>query len=379
MLSLYTFLNSLHKGSVIYFKDGKNGKRVEKYDKDTGIVYFTNGINYDAQSIYRDVLKLVNNGRTISDDKKPVKFIRDINGNYIKPGAYCGLYIDNPNLYFDTGVVLEVDGDVVFYKTGSQTYVADLETVVIISEEEFLKAKKKEIKYSGYKKVKYNDFLKMANWTEKGPHVRKNPDLLVKAVGFKFYVGSSVEKTVFNRLFNSDEVFDIRGQNLEIPYGRKGPKSYSPDLIVYNKDETITIVEVKPVEQMAMDEVLTKYVVLKNYCLTNGYKYLMCGAATAKSKLMNFEDIRRRKVNDDLKRFVNSTIKKKGYISQKELREYEKGLGLVGNSEKNPVMYDLVAYVLQHLDKYYMYSKKDKNNYNWRIIKNKYNNKIKLS
>lgn len=228
------------------------------------------------------------------------------------------------------------------------------------------------------KKFTYEEFLNMTDWTQKSSVVKKNENLLVTTkTGFKFYVGSTDEKYIFDRLNKQDDVIDIRGQNFVINYRYSGKeREYHPDFVVFYKNGTICLYEVKPVIQMAMHEVLVKYDRMKKFASRNGYLYEMIGKTKSNKKfqIKSFSEIKKRTPNQNFKQFVENIIDTNKYFLKTDMVEYKRN----HNFTENQLEYDLISIVLNGLDTHYMFSSKGESIYSWKIRRPRFKNKIKL-
>lgn len=216
------------------------------------------------------------------------------------------------------------------------------------------------------RKFSYKEFLSLADWKEKSATVKRNDNnYVVTKRDFGFYVGSGDEVKIFNRLNKDNDVIDIRGQDLIIKHHRD--HEYHPDLVVYHKDRTVEIIEVKPVILMASNEVLKKYAALKKYSESKGFRYSMMGISNAKSKIITLKELKKRKIDLEFMQYVLSVIDEEYYFCNDDLLDFKARKRLVGKSETNKLYYDLAALVIQNPDKLIMYTRKGEGVHSWKI------------
>lgn len=229
-----------------------------------------------------------------------------------------------------------------------------------------------------YRKFTYEEFVNLADFKKKGKNVIAKKELLVTTKrGFQFYVGSSYEKTIFNRYNKDPHVIDIRGQDYAIPY-YDGKHNYYPDLLIYFKNRTVLIYEVKPVIQMVNYENLRKFQLLKQYADTNGFRYAYGSASSATAQIKTIDDIKRRKVNKSFRQYFKLIMKTNNVFTSKDLDNYKKEHHLVGVSKRNQLEYDVACLVLNHLNKYRLYHRPKEHNYSWIIRKGDFINIVKI-
>ena len=101
---------------------------------------------------------------------------------------------------------------------------------------------------------------------------------------------SNYEERLLRYLEERSLVKALGGQNLCIPYDREFMTdcSYYPDIAALTWDDHIVIIEVKPVTHMSNYMVMAKYDALEDYCIENGYMYVMIDPEKKKT----FEDLR---------------------------------------------------------------------------------------
>ena len=96
---------------------------------------------------------------------------------------------------------------------------------------------------------------------------------------------SQLELQIIKILENSEKVKYYQVQPVVIEYGFNNSKNYYPDIICILNDGKTFIIEVKPIFNMFEYKNLIKYYALKDYCIKNGYGYVMLDMK------MSFEEI----------------------------------------------------------------------------------------
>lgn len=131
---------------------------------------------------------------------------------------------------------------------------------------------------NGAERFDPEDFKALADWsygaskgndTVKGVHETRT--------GNRIEYDSDSERKMLEYLDECEFVEEIGGQCLCIPYATpfKSDKQYYPDIVIYTTDGYIAIIEVKDATAMSYHGNLEKYDALENYCLENGYLYMM--------------------------------------------------------------------------------------------------------
>lgn len=124
---------------------------------------------------------------------------------------------------------------------------------------------------------------------------------------------SQLEFIIINILENSEKVQYYQVQPLVIEYGVNNSKSYYPDIICTLNDGRTFIIEVKPIFNMFEYKNLIKYYALKNYCIKNGYGYVMLDMKMSFEEILNITN--EKKLNFEFEKVVLDRLK-----TNKELR-----------------------------------------------------------
>lgn len=298
---------------------------------------------------------------------------------------YCYNYAYKKNLYTLFDIYNSLDNLIEIYNY-VQGHLKNLsENIGKVCKNELRKIKAnhcdEQVISKDHNKFSYQDFIKMAVWSKKSPVVKAIDNLLVTTkTGFQFYVGSTSEKTIFERFNKRGDVVDIRGQDLVIPYkGKGGDRSeYHPDLVILFKSGDICLYEVKPVIQMATHDVLVKYSAMIKYAKSKGYRCAMGGVSSKTATIITFDDIRKRKPDVKFKRYVERIINKNGVFEPQDVTNYKNKHHIVGNGATNKLFYDLASIVINDLDNHFMFSREGKSIHSWRIRRPLFPNKIKF-
>ncbi len=97
---------------------------------------------------------------------------------------------------------------------------------------------------------------------------------------------SSLEYSFYQYLEKDSSVSFYCEQPFYIPYTYKNTaRRYLPDTLIILKNKYCVLVEIKPLEHMAVAQNLCKFNALKKYCLTHNYGYLICDGKHSLSSL----------------------------------------------------------------------------------------------
>ena len=142
---------------------------------------------------------------------------------------------------------------------------------------------------------------------------------------------SKLERKILEDLNQCRFIKEIKTQSLVVPYkakfGKK-MKTYIPDIQLLLVDNSIVIMEVKPIREMVNNKVLRKHKALRKYCKENGFGFTILG-----ENYYSFEDLKKEKVENEIKekfiRFVEendevtfsdcTVFKKEHNISEKQI------------------------------------------------------------
>ena len=121
------------------------------------------------------------------------------------------------------------------------------------------------------------NFDAIADWSYGKSHGNGNKNEYTTLCGNIIEYDSQYEKQLLEYLEENFLVKALGGQNLCIHYDREFMTncSYYPDIAALTWDDHIAIIEVKPAAHMSNYKVLDKYDALENYCIKNGYMYVM--------------------------------------------------------------------------------------------------------
>lgn len=127
---------------------------------------------------------------------------------------------------------------------------------------------------------------------------------------------SGDEKRFLEYLDDNNAILDIKTQSLciEYPHGKK-IKKYYPDFVIYTKDRSIIVVEIKAMTNMSYHMNVRKYDALKDYCNAHGYGY---GTIGFTDKFYSYEYLASRPVNPRLETRVKNSLAKKGRYNQNQ-------------------------------------------------------------
>ena len=226
------------------------------------------------------------------------------------------------------------------------------------------------------KKLTIEEFENLAEWKTQSDTVKeKKKEYLVETkTGFRFYTGSNDERRIFNkRLKKDDTVADVRDQELAIPYkGYKGKEhNYRPDFVAHYHDGSVLILEIKPVMQMAMDDVLRKMKSLKKYAYKNKFNRDMWGMIGGRGKIWTLREIQSKSVRPNFKKYVDETISEKGFFDESDLRKYRKEHKSEEKHKLKKLKADLTSLVINNQHVYRMSKPEGKSIYSWEIKKAK--------
>lgn len=144
------------------------------------------------------------------------------------------------------------------------------------------------------KKFTLNYFRGIADWRYgKSQSKYKPKGTYITKTGNKIDYDSKIELEIMEYLEDNDLVIEMGGQSLCLGYDSifKDGKSYYPDLVVLTKDYRIAIIEIKPATAMSYHLNIEKYAALEEYCLENGYLYMMIDPALDYMTLDELEDL----------------------------------------------------------------------------------------
>lgn len=136
----------------------------------------------------------------------------------------------------------------------------------------------KLLNQDGAKQFSREDFYAMADWRYgKSPSGTRYSGIYTTKTANSIEYGSEPELKMLEHLDECDLVEEIGGQSLCIPYTTpfRSDNKYFPDIVIYTTEGYIGIIEVKDATAMSNHTNLEKYDALENYCLENGYLYMM--------------------------------------------------------------------------------------------------------
>ena len=133
---------------------------------------------------------------------------------------------------------------------------------------------------------------------------------------------SELEKSILEDLDNCVFVKKIKTQSLVVPYNSKTGKkvkTYIPDIQLLLVDNSIVIIEVKPVREMINSKVLRKHKALRKYCKENGFGFTIVG-----EKYYSFEDLKKETVDPNIQEAFIKYVKEHNSITFSECSDFKK-------------------------------------------------------
>ena len=133
---------------------------------------------------------------------------------------------------------------------------------------------------------------------------------------------SELEKSILEDLDNCVFVKKIKTQSLVVPYNSKTGKkvkTYIPDIQLLLVDNSIVIIEVKPVIEMINSKVLRKHKALRKYCKENGFGFTIVG-----EKYYSFEDLKKETVDPNIQEAFIKYVKEHNSITFSDCSDFKK-------------------------------------------------------
>lgn len=133
---------------------------------------------------------------------------------------------------------------------------------------------------------------------------------------------SELEKSILEDLDNCVFVKKIKTQSLVVPYNSKTGKkvkTYIPDIQLLLVDNSIVIIEVKPVREMINSKVLRKHKALRKYCKENGFGFTIVG-----EKYYSFEDLKKETVDPNIQEAFIKYVKEHNSITFSDCSDFKK-------------------------------------------------------
>lgn len=132
---------------------------------------------------------------------------------------------------------------------------------------------------------------------------------------------SALERDFLRHILDIGFAKHIVVQPLDIPYGKTGKKTYTPDMIVLTHKNHVVLVEIKDVSEMTTYSVLKKYAVLKNDAEEQDFGYAMIGRY--EDRWISLETIRNRPTNLHLESFVMNRIDRDEIMTNDEYEAFK--------------------------------------------------------
>ena len=85
---------------------------------------------------------------------------------------------------------------------------------------------------------------------------------------------SPMEEIAFKQLDADSEVISYTVEPFAIPYEFEGRQyNYIPDVLVIYRDDSIELIEIKPIHQVGDERNIAKFISAKKYAVSQGYKF----------------------------------------------------------------------------------------------------------
>ena len=167
-----------------------------------------------------------------------------------------------------------------------------------------------------------NDLFNSFNLVEKEVHGNNGGVLDLKKADQLIEFDSKLEKTILEDLNQCSFIKKIKTQSLVVPYKAKFGKkikNYIPDIQLLLVDNSIVIIEVKPIREMVNNKVLRKHKALRKYCKENGFGFAILG-----ENYYSFEDLKKEKVDLKVQEEFIEYVKEHNEITFSECKEFKK-------------------------------------------------------
>lgn len=182
--------------------------------------------------------------------------------------------------------------------------------------------------FEGAKEYSNEDFERLANWDDSiDKSLKESIKGNLKYKTRKLPFASKSEEKMINYLIKSKLIDNVGVQNLLLHYDSNYSKNkdYYPDIAILTKDNHIGIIEVKNTNHMTYHLNINKYNALKEYCLQNGYLYMMIDPD---NKYLTFEELKTKNINNEVRILVDNWIEEnkdtKNCFTRKDVDQWYK-------------------------------------------------------
>jgi len=149
-----------------------------------------------------------------------------------------------------------------------------------------------------------DDFFRIYNPKEAKNIESSKYFVKLKNENIMLHCSSFNEKVLINNLQYHNSFRYLRTQFPKISNGKRG---YHPDIFLLTNDGYIVVIEAKQQFDMNSLNSIKQYKLLKDYCTSKGYLYLMCD-----KWLKDYESLANIKISNRIKNKIEKAIKKNG-------------------------------------------------------------------
>jgi len=141
----------------------------------------------------------------------------------------------------------------------------------------------------------------------------------------ELYCDSKLERRFISYLFKKGFITDAKAEALELEYSseKMSGKRYFPDFAVKLYDGRVAIIEMKNLSSVGYHLNVDKYESLQNYCRENGFMYAEISKDFEENRYVSAEQLKTRKVNEELRKFIDGKISANGICTAADLAAFK--------------------------------------------------------